>query len=135
MSTDTLPELRTGATTDTKTEGWGIASSSVVLLALGVLLAYGFDVVEDRHAQAELAACRDLVNGWAMYATAYAGLFATLAAVALAGRRLLRPRHPRGPVQMAGMVLPAALLLLVLQGLILWSLYQPSPDGPFDCLG
>ncbi|MFC4499808.1 MULTISPECIES: hypothetical protein [Streptomyces] len=133
MSTDTLTELNIGAADDAENEGWGIASASVVLLSLGVLGAYAFDVTEDRHATAELAVCRELASTWPMYAAAYAGLFATVAAVVLAGRRLLQPRRPRGPVQMAGMVLPAALLLLALQGLIMWTLYQQSPGGPVDC--
>ena len=135
MSTDTLTDLDTGAAGDAKGEGWGIASASVVLLALGVLTAYAFDVAEDAHARAEMAACQGLPNSWAMYAAACAGVLATLAAVVLAGRRLLRPLRPRGPVQMAGMVLPAGLLLLVLQGLIVWSLYQPSAGGPDGCGG
>ncbi|MFJ8107085.1 hypothetical protein [Streptomyces sp. NPDC096132] len=135
MSTDTLTDLDTAPASAAHGEGWRIASASVALLALGVLMAYCFNAVEDRHAAAELAKCRDLASTWPMYAAAYAGLLATLAAVALAARRLLQPRHPRGPVQMAGMVLPAALLLLALQVMIVWSVYQPSVDAPFDCLG
>ncbi|MER5429754.1 hypothetical protein [Streptomyces sp. NPDC002588] len=138
MSTDTLTDLDSGAIPDarnTRNEGWGLASASVVLLALGVLLAAGFKAAVGAQARAELAACHDLANTWPMYGAAYAGLLATLAAVALAGRRLLLPRHPRGPVQMAGMVLPAALLLLVLQIVIVWTVHHPSLDGPFDCLG
>ncbi|WP_329220510.1 hypothetical protein OG352_27415 [Streptomyces sp. NBC_01485] len=113
----------------------GHRPASVVLLALGVLTAYGFNVFENRRADAELAACHDLASTWPMYATAYAGPLATLAAVALSGRRLLQPLRPRGPVQMAGLVLPAGLLLLGLQALIVWTLYQPSPGGPVTCAG
>ncbi|WP_340376533.1 hypothetical protein U5640_16400 [Streptomyces sp. SS7] len=138
MSTDTLTDLDTGPVTGPGTgtagEGWRISSASVVLLAVGVLMAYGFNVFEDRHAAAELDACRTLPHTWPMYAAACAGLLATLAAVALAGRRLLLPRRPRGPVQMAGMVLPAAVLLLVLQAMIVWSVFQPASGGALDCL-
>ncbi|WP_416977068.1 hypothetical protein [Streptomyces sp. T028] len=142
MSTDTLTDLDTGpaatgpaaANTEADGEGWRIASASVVLLAVGVLMAYGFNVFEDRHAGAELDACRTLPNTWPMYTAAVAGLLATVAAVVLAGRRLLLPRHPRGPVQMAGMVLPAALLLLVLQAMIVWSVFQPFSSEALDCL-
>ncbi|MEU3780099.1 hypothetical protein [Streptomyces sp900129855] len=145
MSTDTLTDLKTGATADANTdagsaakddpEGWGIASWSVVLLALGVVAAYTFNVFEDRHSGAESAACHALANTWPMYAAAYAGLLTTVAAVTLAGRRLLRPLRPRGPVQMAGFVLPAGLLLLGLQALIVWSLYQPASGGTAGCAG
>lgn len=136
MSTDTLTDLGTGpaADADAADEGWRIASASVALLAVGVLMAYGFNVFEDRHAAAELDACRTLPNTWPMYAAACAGLLATLASVALAGRRLLLPRRPRGPVQMAGMVLPAGVLLLVLQAMIVWSVFQPASGGALDCL-
>ncbi|WP_460068831.1 hypothetical protein [Streptomyces sp. YKOK-I1] len=138
MSTDTLTDLDTGSATRPGTgadhDGWRIASASVVLLAVGVLMAYGFNVFEDRHATAELDACRTLPNTWPMYTAACAGLLATLVSVALAGRRLLLPRRPRGPVQMAGMVLPAGVLLLVLQAMIVWSVFQPASGGALDCL-
>ncbi|MER6955668.1 hypothetical protein [Streptomyces sp. NPDC000618] len=142
MSTDTLTDVTAGATTGetapaadgTRSEGWGIAYASVALLVLGVFAAYGFNAAENARAEAESAACHVMASTWPMYATAYAGLLATLAATALAGRRLLQPLRPRGPVQMAGMALPAALLLLVLQGVIVWTLHQPT-GGPVDCLG
>ncbi|MEU1520244.1 hypothetical protein ABZ490_50500 [Streptomyces sp. NPDC005811] len=136
MSTDTLTDLDTGPVTgpDAADEGWRIASASVVLLAVGVLMAYGFNVFEDRHAAAELDACRTLPHTWPMYAAACAGLLATLASVAFAARRLLLPRRPRGPVQMAGMVLPAAVLLLVLQAMIVWSVFHPEAFEALDCL-
>ncbi|MEV1067580.1 hypothetical protein [Streptomyces sp. NPDC050263] len=141
MSTDTLTDLSTGATAvspasgpGTRSEGWGIAYASVALLVLGVFAAYGFGAAENARVDAESAACHVVASTWPMYATAYLGLLATLAAAALAGRRLLQPLRPRGPVQMAGMALPAALLLLVLQGVIMWTLYQ-SAGGPVDCLG
>ncbi|WP_133912713.1 hypothetical protein [Streptomyces sp. NBC_00582] len=136
MSTDTLTDLDTGRVANAVADegGWRIATASVVLLAVGVLTAYGFNVFEDRHAGAELDACRTLPNTWPMYTAAVAGLLATVASVALAGRRLLLPRRPRGPVQMAGMVLPAGVLLLVLQAMIVWSVFQPSSGGALDCL-
>ncbi|MGW0941850.1 hypothetical protein ACWD4O_04755 [Streptomyces sp. NPDC002623] len=138
MGTDTLTDVTADATASAtdgrRSEGWGIAYASVALLVLGVFAAYGFSVAENARAEAESAACHVMASTWPMYATAYAGLLATLAAAALAGRRLLQPLRPRGPVQMAGMALPAALLLLVLQGVIVWTLYQPA-GGPVDCLG
>jgi hypothetical protein len=114
--------------------GWGASLTAAAVLAVGGIVSYGYGAAADAHVAAEWAKCHDLPVSWQMYGTAYGALVCSLAAVLLAARRLRQP-PTRGPALLAGLSLTVGVLLLLLQTLIVWWLYQPSPGGPISCTG
>ncbi|WP_055493358.1 hypothetical protein [Streptomyces sp. TP-A0356] len=112
---------------------WGAPLLSALPFGLGLLGSFGYAAAERARRAAESARCGHVLPiSWQMYVTVYAGPLCTLAAVVLAVRALRRSTGAR--LAVAVLVLAISVLLLLLQGLVLWDLYDdPAVTDPISC--